>query len=415
MLGEHGENGHGIFLYRAALEVPLVISGPGVSPGTVWPGTVGTRTLASTLLRLLGFTEDAVPFGPPLPGLAVSEPVHNTDPIHSETWLPATAYGWSPLEAVSDDRWRFIRAPRPELYDFVADPAETENLLDKRPAQRARMEAALAALAGAGPPVTAAPVKPDAAVSEALASLGYHSGASGSRAGTIDPKDGIAMLAELEEAKQWQREGRTKEAVARLEDLVRRSPGNVPFLIRLAVAQSAAGRASAGVATLKHAVSLNPGLDFLHAHLADLYLDLGRVAEARVEYELALKLNPRFARAWLGLGEAAARGGEPGGERAVLRRAVAAGTDSAIVWSRLAELELAAGDSAAAARAAEEATRLVPELAQGWLVRGNVAEKTGRVGDAVRLYERALSLGLADPALRAHVEQLRARSPEPRP
>jgi choline-sulfatase len=410
MLGEHGEAGHGIFLYRAALEVPLVISGPGVPPGTVWPGTVGTRGLAGTLLRLLGFSKDAVPFGSPLPGLAVSEPAHDHAPVHSETWLPATAYGWSPLDAVSDDRWRFIRAPRPELYDFVADPAEKDNLVDKRPAERQRMEAALAAMAGVGPAVTAPAVQPDPAVSEALASLGYHSGASGSRAGTIDPKDGIAMLAELEEAKQWLREGRAKEAVARLEDLVRRSPGNVPFLIRLAVAQSSAGRREAGVATLKHAVALNPRLDFLHAHLADAYLDLGRLAEARAEYELALQLNPRFARAWMGLAEAAGRGGDRGAEVAVMRRAVAAGTDSAIVWSRLAELELAAGDAAAAGRAGEEATRLVPELAQAWLVRGNVAEKAGRLTDAVRLYERAMSLGLADPQLRAHVEQLRARA-----
>jgi arylsulfatase A-like enzyme len=415
MLGEHGEAGHGIFLYRAALEVPLLISGPGVPPGTVWPGTVGTRTLASTLLRLLGFSKEAAPFGPPLPGLAVSEPVQKTAMVHSETWLPATAYGWSPLEAVSDERWRFVRAPRPELYDFVTDPAEKDNLVEKRPEERSRMEAALAALAGAGPVVTAPAVKPDAAVTEALASLGYHSGASGSRAGTIDPKDGIGMLAELDEAKQWLRDGRAKEAVVRLEDLVRRSPGNVPFLIRLAVAQSAAGRAQAGVATLKHAVGLNPRLDFLHAHLADAYMALGRFAEARAEYELALQINPRFARAWLGLGEAAGRGGEPGGELAVLRRAVAAGTDSAIVCSRLAELELAAGDSAAAARAAEEATRLVPELAQAWLVRGSVAEKAGRLADAVRSYERAMSLGLTDPQLGAHVERLRARAAGSRP
>ena len=415
MLGEHGETGHGLFLYRAALEVPLVISGPGVPPQTVWPGTVGTRGLASTLLRLLGLSKDAAPFGSPLPGLAVSEPVQNAALIHSETWLPATAYGWSPLEAVTDDRWRYIRAPRPELYDFVADPAEKDNLVEKRPAERARLEAALAALAGAGPAVTAPVVKPDAAVTEALASLGYHSGASGSRAGTIDPKDGIAMLAELDEAKQWLRDGRAKDAVARMEDLVRRSPGNVPFLTRLASAQSAVGRAEAGVATLKHAVGLNPRLDFLHAHLADAYLDLGRVAEARAEYELALQINPRFARAWLGLGEAAGRGGDRSAEVAVMRRAVAAGTDSAIVWARLAELELAAGDGAAAARAAEEATRLVPELAQGWLVRGTVAETAGRLGDAVRLYERAMSLGLADPDLVARVQRLRARAAGSRP
>ena len=407
MLGEHGEAGHGIFLYRASLEVPLIITGPGVPPGTVVTGTVGTRALPSTLLKLSGLAKEAQAFGSSLPGLPVSEPVYQSDPVYSETFLPATAYGWSAVKAVSDDRWRFILAPRPELYDLVADPLEQHNLVTERPGERARMEHALATIETRGQRVGAVPVKPDAGLTEALASLGYHSGATGARAGTIDPKDGIAMLAELDEARQWLREGRAKEAVARMEDLVRRSPGNVPFLVRLAVAQSAAGRAEAGLATLKHAVGRNPRLDFLHAHLADAYLDLGRAAEARAEYEVALELNPRFARAWLGLGEAAGREGKPDAERAVLRRAVAAGTDSAVVWSRLAELELAAGDTAAAARAGDEATRLVPELAQAWLVRGKVAEKAGRVREAVALYEKAIALGLTDPQLARRVDRLR--------
>jgi choline-sulfatase len=412
MLGEHGEAGHGIFLYTAALEVPLIITGPGIAPGTVKPQTVGIRALPSTLLNLLGLAKDAPPFGTPLPGLSLSEPVQPAAPIYSETFLPATAYGWSPLKAVSDDRWRFIQAPRPELYDLRADPGEAKNLADLRTDERARMEQALTAVEKTGQRV-GTPVKPDAQLAEALASLGYHSGASGTRSGTIDPKDGIAMLAELEQTRQWMGAGRAREAVARLEELVRKSPGNVPFLVRLAVAQAAAGRAEAGVATLKHAVGLNPRLDFLHAHLADAYLDLGRAAEARAEYELALTLNPRFARAWLGLGEAAGRG-DPGAERTVLRKAVAAGTDSAIVWSRLAELELQAGDSAAAARAAEEATGLVPELAQAWLVRGNVAEKAGRTVDAVAFYQKAIALGLSDPQLAQHVDRLR-RQPGPKP
>jgi arylsulfatase A-like enzyme/cytochrome c-type biogenesis protein CcmH/NrfG len=412
MLGEHGEAGHGIFLYRAALEVPLIISGPGVPPGTVWSGTVGTRALPSTLLRLSGLSQDAKPFGPSLPGLSVSEPVHGGRPVYSESFLPATAYGWGALAAVSDDRWRFIRAPRPELYDFVADPAEARNLVDSEPRERARLEAVLQAVEAAGRR-TAPTVKPDAELAEALASLGYHSGASGSRGGSLDPKDGIALLAELEEAKRWLGEGRPREAVARLEDLVRRSPGNVPFLVRLAAAQSGVGRKEAAVATLKHAVGLNPRLEFLHAHLAGAYQELGRVPDARAEYELAVQLNPRYARAWLGLGEIAARSGPPAAEREVLRRAVDAGTDSALIWSRLAEVELAAGNAAAAQRAAEEATRLVPELAEAWLVRGKVAEKGGRLAEAVAYYEKAVALGLADPRLGAHLQRLRSR-PGPR-
>ena len=43
------------------------------------------------------------------------------EPIYSATQMPASAYGWSPLVAYSDQRWRLIVAPRPELYDFWLD------------------------------------------------------------------------------------------------------------------------------------------------------------------------------------------------------------------------------------------------------------------------------------------------------
>ena len=59
-LGEHGEDTHGMFVYEAAIRVPLVLWGPGVvGPGRVVPTPVRTIDLAPTLLALLG--------APPLP------------------------------------------------------------------------------------------------------------------------------------------------------------------------------------------------------------------------------------------------------------------------------------------------------------------------------------------------------------
>ena len=62
-----------MLLYRASLEVPLILSGPGVPAGTVVPDTVGTRGLAATLLGLLE-AGDARAFGAPLPGLPGAAP-----------------------------------------------------------------------------------------------------------------------------------------------------------------------------------------------------------------------------------------------------------------------------------------------------------------------------------------------------
>ena len=61
----------------------------------------------------------------------------------SETWYPRYHYGWSELTAVRDGRYKFIAAPRRELYDLQNDPGEQTNLAAVQPAacRRARARA----------------------------------------------------------------------------------------------------------------------------------------------------------------------------------------------------------------------------------------------------------------------------------
>ena len=47
-------------------------------------------------------------------------------------WYPRYHYGWSELTAVRDGRYKFIAAPRRELYDIEADPGETARSLARR-------------------------------------------------------------------------------------------------------------------------------------------------------------------------------------------------------------------------------------------------------------------------------------------
>ena len=42
------------------------------------------------------------------------------------------AYGWSPLRSLRSGRFKFIEAPRRELYDLERDPFEQQNLYQER-------------------------------------------------------------------------------------------------------------------------------------------------------------------------------------------------------------------------------------------------------------------------------------------
>jgi arylsulfatase A-like enzyme/Flp pilus assembly protein TadD len=397
-LGEHGEQTHGIFLYRSSLEVPLLLAGPGIPAGRVIQEPVATRRLAATLLRLLG----AGDWGRGLAGFPHGGP----EPVYSEAWLPLTAYGWSPLQAISDGRWRLIVAPRPELYDFVADPAEQRNLLSEQRDVAGRLKRALAEREGSWKVREAPSTAADEEISAALRSLGYLSGSSGARSGTIDPKDGIAWIADFDRAKELAASGDFKAAVDKLSGIVAKNPRNVPVLVELARSQLRNGQGEAALATYRRAIEVSPALDFLHLQQGDACRELGRTEEARKEYELALKLNPRMARAWLCLARLA---GSTDQGRQVLRKAVEAGTDSAVLLTELARLET---DPAAADRYLGEATRLLPGLASAWLLWGERAEAQGNL-DAARLrYLKAVGAAPADASALLHLGRLLLRRGE---
>lgn len=388
-LGDHGERTHGLFLYRPVLEVPLILTGPGVPGGQTVDGTNPTRHLAHTLLRLAGAPTAALP-GPPLPGIFPdSEPLSGF--AVSETWLPATAYGWSPLRAITGDRYKLIVAPRPELYDLIEDPGETENLVRAKASEARRLKSRLESFEASREPAVVQSLAADAELQASLRSLGYLSGASGSRSGTLDPKDGLKLLAGFESAKISLARGQTADAIRQLRALTSQSPENVPFLSNLGSALLTGGELQEGIAVLRRAAQLNPHLDFLHQKLAEALTQLGDPTEAKQEYELALALNPRLAGAWLGLAELAMRSGDPEGELLALKRGVEAETESAALHLRLGQL-LEHRDPSVARAHLERATQLMPAWPLAWLLRGQVALRRGEIDEGRRALQQILAL-----------------------
>jgi tetratricopeptide (TPR) repeat protein len=246
-------------------------------------------------------------------------------------------------------------------------------------------------------------------VGEAIRSLGYLSGASGRRAGTIDPKDGLAMLAELAEARRLIEAGRAADALPMLRRLCERSPGNVPFLGQLARAQGDAGDVAGAVRTLREARDLNPQSDFGHVNLADALRRQGELDSARRSYEEAIALNPRSAAAWLALAEMARDANRPAEEEDRLRRGLEAGTLSGAMLTRLAQIEMAQSRLAQADGHLREATRLLPDWSPPWLLWGAVAEREAKGPDALARYEKAVALAPRDATALLHLGRLRLK------
>jgi arylsulfatase A-like enzyme len=168
-LGEHGEKEHGVFLYESTLHVPLILRAPGVAPTRV-AGAASLVDVFPTVLELLGIASRAPHDGGSLvPGLGGGRLPKRA--IYAES-MYAAHFGWGPLRMIRDGEFKFIEAPRPELYDLERDPGECHNLADEHLATASALQRELLAMnVDASSHSEAAPLSAERL--QALKSLGY--------------------------------------------------------------------------------------------------------------------------------------------------------------------------------------------------------------------------------------------------
>src|SRR6267378_1515763 len=105
-LGDHGESQHGNLLYQSTMHVPLLLIAGGKAGTTDVP--VSTRRVFDMILNA---------------GAPPTEKV-----IAGEAMKPFLDYGWQPQVMAVEGRQKTILAGTTEVYDVIADPAETHNL-----------------------------------------------------------------------------------------------------------------------------------------------------------------------------------------------------------------------------------------------------------------------------------------------
>ncbi len=142
-LGEHHEDTHGIFLYDSTTHVPLIVKLPGGrGAGTVVTAQVRTLDIMPTLLELASASapqkKDGESLKPYFDGKSEA-----ARPAFGETDYPLR-FGWAPLRSVRSEGFKFIEAPRPELYDLPLDPAEMTNKYEPQDARVQKSRAMLA-------------------------------------------------------------------------------------------------------------------------------------------------------------------------------------------------------------------------------------------------------------------------------
>jgi choline-sulfatase len=454
-LGEHGEPTHGIFLYGATLDVPLIIAPPGRSASGS-PALVPAGRRVKALARLVDVTPtvlDLVGISVPagfdgvslLPAVAADDgaaarlpsAADTADALagpisYAETFYPRFHYNWSELTAVETERWRFVRAPRPELYDVRQDPKELRDVTADHPRVAATLARHLESMDLGKASDAPTPAKLDPEALARLRALGYVGGSeSGSarRSGPRpDPKDGLPLLQQLLQAQTDRVAGRLDEAARRLEALAQKDRENPAVFLTLSTVYSRRGDLQGAIKAAKRAVALDPEsvpavLDLALAFQAIgsvdeaatgfarvLALDpdnlkallvLGEIHQKRGEHERAFELfqravaiAPRLARARISLGSAALELNRLDVAEAALKQAVALGGDQPDLHFNLGVIAEQRGQMAVAAREYRAEVAAHPDSLGAWVNLGLLERQAGRVDAALATFEKAAAADL---------------------
>ncbi len=409
-LDEHGEDEHGVLLYREAIHVPLMVKFPGSRRGgeTV-DAPVALTDVFPTVARATGLPVPPGLAGRPLTGVLAGEQAAPARRIYGETLYPRLHLGWSDLASLIDSGHQYIESPHPELYDIVADPGEKNDLAAGLPPAFRSMRAELARM----PRPIQPPGGSDPEQIKKLAALGYISASTAdlTKKDLPAPSERIAAVEKLKAGFGALQAGRYERAAEILSALLATEPGMTDVWQMYSDALMRLGREKEALEALQTAARLSPGNPQVLMALADYFTVTGDYAQARKHAELlgdagTASPHENLARIALAEGDLATAEREV---RAAIERYPTRRVPRMILGRVLHDRRdcrgaLAELDVAARPRAAE--TRVTLQNLQ--YLRGDCLARLGRAAEAEAAFHEEMRAFPGSPAPRAALAMLYA-------
>jgi tetratricopeptide (TPR) repeat protein len=220
--------------------------------------------------------------------------------VYSESLYAHDAFRWAPLRALRVGKYKYIQAPKAELYDLDADPHELTNLVHKKGAMAAELQNDLAKVLTRYAPSQRA--TPPALTPETLAqleSLGYlaaepRSDPVGARHSVPlpDPKDRFAEFELYQSAFVAFTEGHAAAALPKFQLILKSDPQNTLARFHLGECYLQLNQAPNALREWTTVLKLDPQYAPAAEAIGQYWLAQGDYAKARVRFQQVLALTP---------------------------------------------------------------------------------------------------------------------------
>jgi len=395
-LGQHGEDEHGVLLYREDIQVPLMLKLPhGAQHGQSVAAPVQLVDIFPTIAGAFGF--EGKTEGRSLLDVANGK-AEGDRPLYAETYYPRLHYGWNDLHSIISGANHYIHAPKPELYDVVGDPAESKNVLqDNR-----RVYTALRAEIQPYIHAAAAPAAVDDEQKQQLAALGYIGSTVSTKPDEVlpDPKENIHQANDIARAYRAYLADNLDEADKVTAALLHTNGRMVDVWTLRARVMQKLDRLDEAIDCAKEALKLSPGTTSLAAMVATLALDAKRYDEAEQHARLTVKDTPFEAHQLLAQIYLARKEYAKARQETQLADEVHPGRASTMLLQARVQMESGDPESAlktidrAAATLQARGSKPVPKLN---FFRGDALARLGRADEAETAFRQEISLFPTDP------------------
>jgi arylsulfatase A-like enzyme/Flp pilus assembly protein TadD len=395
-LDEHRERTHAIFIYDATVHVPMIFRHPRLLPtGTTYQGPVRTVDIVPTILGALDLPGEDETQGTDLLAAFNGKTPPPELPQYSESLLSEVGFGMAPLYGVRTKGYKWIRAPKPEVYDLKADPKELRNLYADKGDIGHELDAVLEdILVDCERFAKEAKDSPmDAETTEMLRALGYL-GTQGERAAMegIDPKDGIILHNKLEDARHLARQDRWTESEKLLRELLDVTPKNVSAWNMLGLSLFRQNRYKEAEQAYGESLTVDPRQHRVYAILANLNIKLDELDRAETLYRKSLELTPGFVEAMVGLGFIAKLRGDVKSAEQWYVKAIEADPSYPHAHRRYADLYFVREDYNEALKYYKKTLEALPNHFESLIQAGLCLKRSGRFDGAFTYFEKAAAL-----------------------